>query len=104
MFDQENLQAQMCYLTLILSLYFSLSPEETAVSRIALINKGFRSKDYRGGARGNFVKHHKISIFFALFRVQKRSKQKTQSERNGCIMYELRAVQENQGCVFEAVL
>lgn len=104
MFDQGNLQAQMCYLTLILSLYFSLSPEETAVSRIALINKGFRSKGYRGGARGNFVKHRKISIFFALFRVQKWSKQKTQSERNGCIMYELHAVQENQGYVFEAVL
>lgn len=75
MFDQWYLQAQMCYRTLILSLYFSLGPKETAVSQITLINKGFRSGDNRGSACGNFEKHHKISIFFALFAAQKRSKQ-----------------------------
>lgn len=75
MFDQWYLQAQMCYLTLILSLYFSLGPEETAMSQITPINKGFRSRDYRGSACGNFEKHHKISIFFALFTARKRSKQ-----------------------------
>lgn len=65
----------MCFLTLMLSLYFSPGREETAVSQITLINKGFRSRDYRGSACGNFEKHHKISIFFALLTAQKQTKQ-----------------------------
>lgn len=76
MVDRWFLQAQMSYLTLILSICFPLGPEETAMSQITLINKSFRSRACRGTACRNFENHHKISIFFALFTVRKRSKQK----------------------------
>lgn len=76
MVDRWFLQAQMSYLTLILSVCFPLGPEETAMSQITLINKNFRSRARRGRACRSFENHHKISIFFALFTARKRSKQK----------------------------
>lgn len=47
------------------SLYFSLGLNERAMSQITLINKDFRSRDYRGSACRNLEKHHKIPLFFA---------------------------------------
>lgn len=78
----------------LLSLDFSHAPKETLVSQITLISKSFRRRDYSDGACGHFEKHHKISIFFALFTVWLQNKQQKtplQLEHHGCIISKLHA-------------
>lgn len=68
---------------------FSRAPKETLVSQITLISKSFRRRDYSDGACGHFEKHHKISIFFALFTVWLQNKQTKKTHYSWSIMVAL---------------